>query len=83
MTASGLAATQPVPQQLRQTRNWMPPRIGGNPEQHGPGLGVVGPTNVYAHFSQGKTFVCMADDAEPSREYSVLVLFFPNFWRRV
>ncbi|MDA9934808.1 TrkH family potassium uptake protein [Rubripirellula sp.] len=50
----------------------------------GPGLGVVGPTNNYAHFSQGAkllfVWLMMLGRVEV---FSVLVLFFPTFWRRV
>ena len=50
----------------------------------GPGLGVVGPTNNYAHFSQGAkllfVWLMMLGRVEI---FSVLVLFFPTFWRRV
>ncbi len=50
----------------------------------GPGLGVVGPTQNYAGFSQGAkllfVWLMMLGRVEV---YSVLVLFFPSFWRRV
>ena len=50
----------------------------------GPGLGVVGPTQNYAGFSQGAklmfVWLMMLGRVEV---FSVLVLFFPTFWRRV
>lgn len=50
----------------------------------GPGLGVVGPTQNYAAFSQGAkllfVWLMMLGRVEV---FSVLVLFFPTFWRRV
>ncbi|MGI9470641.1 MAG: TrkH family potassium uptake protein [Rubripirellula sp.] len=50
----------------------------------GPGLGVVGPTQNYAGFSQGAkllfVWLMMLGRVEV---FSVLVLFFPMFWRRV
>ncbi|MEM8666266.1 MAG: TrkH family potassium uptake protein [Planctomycetota bacterium] len=50
----------------------------------GPGLGVVGPTQNYAGFSQGAkllfVWLMMLGRVEV---FSVLVLFFPSFWRRV
>ena len=50
----------------------------------GPGLGVVGPTRNYAGFSQGAellfVWLMMLGRVEI---FSVLVLFFPSFWRRV
>ena len=50
----------------------------------GPGLGVVGPTQNYAGFSQGGkllfVWLMMLGRVEV---FSVLVLFFPTFWRRV
>lgn len=50
----------------------------------GPGLGVVGPTRNYAGFSQGAkllfVWLMMLGRVEV---FSVLVLFFPGFWRRV
>ena len=50
----------------------------------GPGLGVVGATQNYAGFSQGAklmfVWLMMLGRVEI---FSVLVLFFPSFWRRV
>ncbi len=50
----------------------------------GPGLGVVGATQNYAGFSQGAkllfVWLMMLGRVEV---YSVLVLIFPTFWRRV
>jgi len=50
----------------------------------GPGLGVVGPTKNYAGFSQGSkllfVWLMMLGRVEV---FSVLVLIFPTFWRRV
>ncbi len=50
----------------------------------GPGLGVVGPTQNYASFSQGAkllfVWLMMLGRVEI---FSVLVLIFPSFWRRV
>ncbi len=50
----------------------------------GPGLGVVGAESNYAGFSQGAkllfVWLMMLGRVEV---YSVLVLFFPTFWRRV
>jgi trk system potassium uptake protein TrkH len=50
----------------------------------GPGLGVVGPKNNYAGFSQGAkllfVWLMMLGRVEV---FSVLVLVFPSFWRRV
>lgn len=50
----------------------------------GPGLGVVGATENYAKFSQGAkllfVWLMMLGRVEV---YSVLVLIFPAFWRRV
>ena len=50
----------------------------------GPGLGVVGATQNYAGFSQGAkllfVWLMMLGRVEV---FSVLVLFFPAFWRRV
>jgi trk system potassium uptake protein TrkH len=49
----------------------------------GPGLGVVGATQNYAEFSQSAKFLfvwlMMLGRVEV---FSVLVLLFPNFWRR-
>ena len=78
MTA-GLAATQPVPQQLRANEELLDAAsaVAATLNNIGPGLGVVGPTNTYAHFSQGAKLCCMADDAGRVEIFSVLVLFFP------
>ncbi len=50
----------------------------------GPGLGVVGATRNYADFSQGAkllfVWLMMLGRVEV---FSVLVLLFPSFWRRV
>ena len=50
----------------------------------GPGLGVVGATQNYAGFSQGAkllfVWLMMLGRVEV---FSVLVLVFPSFWRRV
>ncbi len=50
----------------------------------GPGFGVVGPTKNYAGFSQGAkllfVWLMMLGRVEV---YSVLVLIFPSFWRRI
>ncbi len=50
----------------------------------GPGLGVVGPTQNYARFSSGAKllfiWLMMLGRVEV---FSVLVLIFPTFWRRV
>jgi len=50
----------------------------------GPGLGVLGATHNYAGFSQGAkllfVWLMMLGRVEV---FSVLVLFFPAFWRRV
>lgn len=50
----------------------------------GPGLGVVGATQNYADFSQGSkllfVWLMMLGRVEV---FSVLVLIFPSFWRRV
>ena len=50
----------------------------------GPGLGVVGAESNYAGFSQGAkllfVWLMMLGRVEI---FSVLVLFFPTFWRRV
>ncbi|TWU57186.1 TrkH family potassium uptake protein [Rubripirellula reticaptiva] len=50
----------------------------------GPGFGVVGPTKNYAGFSQGAkllfVWLMMLGRVEV---FSVLVLIFPSFWRRI
>lgn len=50
----------------------------------GPGLGVIGPTQNYAGFSEGAkllfVWLMMLGRVEV---FSVLVLIFPGFWRRV
>ena len=49
----------------------------------GPGLGVVGATKNYAGFSQGaKLLFVLLMMLGRVEVFSVLVLFFPRFWRR-
>ncbi|MEO1615171.1 MAG: TrkH family potassium uptake protein [Planctomycetota bacterium] len=49
----------------------------------GPGLGVVGPTQNYAGFSQGAKFLFVWLMLLGRVEvFSILVLVFPSFWRR-
>jgi len=50
----------------------------------GPGLGIVGPTRNYADFSQGAKLLFIGLMMLGRVEvFSVLVLIFPAFWRRV
>jgi trk system potassium uptake protein TrkH len=49
----------------------------------GPGLGTVGPAENYAHFSFTAKWVCTFCMLVGRLEvYSVVVLFFPEFWRK-
>jgi len=48
----------------------------------GPGLGTVGPAENYAHFSAAAKWICSFNMLVGRLEvYSVVVLFFPEFWR--
>jgi len=49
----------------------------------GPGLGTVGPTDNYAHvpvLGKGILIFCML--VGRLELFTVLVLFFPSFWRK-
>lgn len=49
----------------------------------GPGLGTVGPTDNYFHFSLTAKWICTFCMLVGRLEvYSVVVLFFPEFWRK-
>jgi trk system potassium uptake protein TrkH len=49
----------------------------------GPGLGTVGPVENYAHFSLTAKWVCTFCMLAGRLEvYSVVALFFPEFWRK-
>ncbi len=49
----------------------------------GPGLGTVGPVDNYSHFSLTAKWVCTFCMLVGRLEvYSVVVLFFPEFWRK-
>ena len=49
----------------------------------GPGLGTVGPVENYSHFSLTAKWVCTFSMLVGRLEvYSVVVLFFPEFWRK-
>lgn len=49
----------------------------------GPGLGTVGPVENYAHFSLLAKWICSFNMLVGRLEvYSVVVLFFPEFWRK-
>lgn len=49
----------------------------------GPGLGSVGPVENYAHFSLTAKWLCSFCMLVGRLEvYSVVVLFFPEFWRK-
>jgi trk system potassium uptake protein TrkH len=49
----------------------------------GPGLGTVGPADNYAHFSLTAKWICIFCMVVGRLEvYSVVVLFFPEFWRK-
>ena len=49
----------------------------------GPGLGTVGPSENYAHFSVAAKWVCTVCMLVGRLEvYSVVILFIPEFWRR-
>jgi trk system potassium uptake protein TrkH len=49
----------------------------------GPGLGTVGPMENYAHFSLAAKWICSFCMLVGRLEvYSVVVLFFPEFWRK-
>jgi trk system potassium uptake protein len=49
----------------------------------GPGLGTVGPVENYAHFSLTAKWLCSFCMLVGRLEvYSVVVLFFPEFWRK-
>jgi trk system potassium uptake protein len=49
----------------------------------GPGLGTVGPVDNYSHFSLTAKWICSFSMLVGRLEvYSVVVLFFPEFWRK-
>jgi trk system potassium uptake protein TrkH len=49
----------------------------------GPGLGSVGPVENYSHFSLTAKWICTFCMLVGRLEiYSVIVLFFPEFWRK-
>jgi len=49
----------------------------------GPGLGTVGPVDNYSHFSLTAKWICTFCMLVGRLEvYSVVVLFFPGFWRK-
>jgi trk system potassium uptake protein TrkH len=49
----------------------------------GPGLGAIGPTDNFAHFpGYVKMVLAAAMIAGRLEIFTVLVLFFPSFWRR-
>jgi trk system potassium uptake protein TrkH len=49
----------------------------------GPGLGAVGPADNYSHFSPVAKWICTGCMLVGRLEvYSVVVLFFPEFWRK-
>ncbi len=49
----------------------------------GPGLGTVGPVDNYSHFSLTAKWICIFCMLVGRLEvYSVVVLFFPEFWRK-
>ena len=49
----------------------------------GPGLGTVGPVENYSHFSLTAKWICSFSMLVGRLEaYSVVVLFFPEFWRK-
>jgi trk system potassium uptake protein TrkH len=49
----------------------------------GPGLGTVGPVENYSHFSLTAKWICTVCMLVGRLEvYSVVVLFFPEFWRK-
>jgi trk system potassium uptake protein TrkH len=49
----------------------------------GPGLGAVGPADNYSHFSPVAKWICtMCMLVGRLEVYSVVVLFFPEFWRK-
>jgi len=49
----------------------------------GPGLGTVGPVENYSHFSLTAKWICTLCMLVGRLEvYSVVVLFFPEFWRK-
>jgi trk system potassium uptake protein TrkH len=49
----------------------------------GPGLGTVGPVDNYSHFSIPAKWICTFCMLVGRLEvYSVVVLFFPEFWRK-
>ncbi|RPI08531.1 MAG: TrkH family potassium uptake protein [Zetaproteobacteria bacterium] len=49
----------------------------------GPGLGTVGPAENYAHFSDPAKWICSFNMLVGRLEvYSVVALFFPEFWRK-
>lgn len=49
----------------------------------GPGLGTVGPVENYSHFSLPAKWICSFCMLVGRLEvYSVVVLFFPEFWRK-
>ena len=86
VTNSELTEAGSVTQQLRANEELLDAAsaVAATLNNIGPGLGVVGPTNNYAHFSQGAkllfVWLMMLGRVEV---FSVLVLFFPSFWRRV
>jgi len=49
----------------------------------GPGLGAIGPSDHFAHFpGYVKAVLALAMIAGRLEIFTVLVLFFPQFWRR-
>ena len=86
VTNSELTEAGSVTQQLRANEELLDAAsaVAATLNNIGPGLGVVGPTNNYAHFSHGAkllfVWLMMLGRVEV---FSVLVLFFPSFWRRV
>jgi trk system potassium uptake protein TrkH len=49
----------------------------------GPGLGTVGPVDNYSHFSLTAKWICTFCMLVGRLEvYSVVILFFPEFWRK-
>jgi len=49
----------------------------------GPGLGTVGPTETYTHLpAAGKLVLAACMLVGRLEVFTVLVLFFPSFWRK-
>ncbi|MFK8111979.1 MAG: TrkH family potassium uptake protein [Rubripirellula sp.] len=76
----GISATSTLDEKLLDSAS----AVAATLNNIGPGLGVVGATQNYSQFSQGSkllfVWLMMLGRVEV---YSVLVLIFPAFWRRV